>query len=245
MNDAAFARRLERQWNQLRRDINRLADTYDMPGLNGGGWNGNGGRNNGGGVNDGGSWNGGGRQGNVPSWAEGTFYARNPQTGGVITMTVERNGSVMIDFGGGNRGNATINGTRLVFGSYVNDVTRINNGFRTTNISTGEYIDYYRTPINGGIVGPGVVGSGGVPSWAIGTFYARNPRTGGVITMNVERNGIVMIDFGDGNRGNATINGTRLVFDSYVNDVTRINNGFRTTNIATGEFIDYYRNRPF
>ena len=40
MNNATFRRNLERQWNRLRNDINKLADTYDLPGLNGGGWNG-------------------------------------------------------------------------------------------------------------------------------------------------------------------------------------------------------------
>ena len=69
MNTAAFRRQIERQWNQLRNDINRIADTYDLPGLNGGGWNNGGGRNDGGG-----GWNNNpGRGGNVPNWAQGTF----------------------------------------------------------------------------------------------------------------------------------------------------------------------------
>ena len=43
MNTLQFANRLERQWRNMRRDINKLADTYDLPDLaGGGGWNGGG-----------------------------------------------------------------------------------------------------------------------------------------------------------------------------------------------------------
>jgi hypothetical protein len=240
MNSAAFRRRIERQWNQLRNDINKLADTYDLPGLNGGGWNGGGG-----GWNNNPGWdNNPGRGGNVPSWAQGTFYARNPQTGGTITMSIQRNGSVQINFGDGNQGYGTMNGTTLRNGPYTNRVTRINNGIRTTNVANGDFIDYFKTPINGGWNPGGGIGQGNVPSWAQGTFYARNPQTGGIITMNIQRNGTVSIDFGDGNQSYASMSGTRLINGPYVNDVTRINNGIRTTNISNGDFIDYYRNRP-
>jgi len=266
MNSAAFRRKIERQWSNLRNDLNKLADTYDLPGLNGGGWSGgtggysnggynNGGYNNGGGWNDGGGYNNG--RGNVPSWAQGTFYARNPQTGGVITMSIEQSGQVQLIFDDGQPTFASMNGTRLINGQYVNNVTRISNGIRTTNIANGDFIDYYRTRPNGGWnpggVIPGGIGSGmgngagrgDVPSWAQGTFYARNPQTGGIITMSIQRSGNVSINFGDGNSTTyASMNGTQLINGPYVNNVTRINNGIRTTNVSNGDFIDYYRNRP-
>jgi hypothetical protein len=40
MSNLPFRRSLERQWRRLRGDINRVADTFDLPGLNGGGSNG-------------------------------------------------------------------------------------------------------------------------------------------------------------------------------------------------------------
>jgi len=75
MNVLPFRRNLESQWNQLRNGINKLADTYDLPGLNGGGWNGGGspgpGYPGGGGV--GGNWPGWSTS-RPPSWAVGKFY---------------------------------------------------------------------------------------------------------------------------------------------------------------------------
>ncbi len=38
MTTLPFRRSLERRWNQLRKDVNTLADTYDLAGLDGGGW---------------------------------------------------------------------------------------------------------------------------------------------------------------------------------------------------------------
>ena len=35
MNSLPFRRNLERQWTKMRNDLNKLADTYDLPGLNG------------------------------------------------------------------------------------------------------------------------------------------------------------------------------------------------------------------
>jgi len=127
MNSLSFARRLERQWNQMRRDINRLAETYNLPQLGGGGGNNNGGGN-----------------GNAPSWAVGTFYGRNPQTGGAIALNINSRGSVTITFDNGSSEYATINGDRLTHNGIVSRVTRINNGIRTTRVDNGERIDYRR-----------------------------------------------------------------------------------------------------
>jgi len=225
MNILPFRRNLERQWTSLRNDINTLADTYDLPGLNGGGWNG-------------GPWNpgnpGGGGGGNVPNWARGTFYGRNPETGGTITMTVAQNGSVTLVFDGGAPSYATMNGTILQNGPYRSRVSRINNGIRTTDTRNNSYIDYFR---NGG---GGPIG-GSVPSWAIGTFYARNPQNGGRIVMTVNQNGSVVLTYDGTNPTYATISGTLLTNGPYTSRVTQIRNGIRTTSTSDGSAIDYYR----
>ncbi|HVE57074.1 MAG TPA: hypothetical protein VNB22_09610 [Pyrinomonadaceae bacterium] len=221
MNNLQFARKLERQWNQMRRDINKLADTYDLPDLAGGGYGG-----------------GGGGGGNAPNWAIGTFYGRNPQTGGTIVMTVTGNGSVTFTFENGQANYATLNGDRLNNNGVISRITKLNNGVRTTRIDNGERIDYYA---NGGGGGGGDDTGGNVPSWAIGRFYGRNPQTGGTITLDINSNGSVVVTFENGATNYATINGDRLTNNGVVSRVTRINNGIRTTRLDNGERIDYRR----
>ena len=128
MNSLAFARRLERQWRNMRTDLNKLADTFELPALDG---------------NNNGGWNGGGG-GKVPNWAVGTFYGRNPQTGGPITLTINANGSVVVVFENGDTNYASINGDRLTNNGAVSRITRINNGIRATSLDNGETIDYKR-----------------------------------------------------------------------------------------------------
>jgi hypothetical protein len=229
MTTLAFRRNIENQWNRLRNDVNTLADTYDLPGLNGGGWTGG---NVGGGI--------GGGTGNAPTWAVGTFYGRSPQTGGRITLTVNRNGSVTADFGD-SQSYGTINGSNLNMDGNRARVTRLNNGIRTRG-TNGETIDYFRTPIGGG--GGIGGGAGNAPSWAIGTFYGRNPNTGGTITMTVGRNGNVTINFGDGSLTYGTINGNILQVDNATSRITSIRNGIRTTSTIDGQVIEYFTNRP-
>lgn len=216
MNNLSFARRLERQWNAMRRDINKLADTYDIAGL---GETGTG-------------------NGNAPSWAVGTFNGRNPQTGGTIQMIVSPNGNVVVNFENGTSATATMIGDRLVNEGAVARVTRIANGFRTTRLDNGESIDYYISGTSGGGFGGGT--GGNVPSWAIGTFYSRNPQTGGNITMTINRSGSVTISFENGSVVYATLNGERLNNNGIISVVSRIGNGIRTTRVDNGERIDYY-----
>ena len=228
-----FARALEVQWRNLRRDINALANTYELNGLGGGG--GNTGPFPGGGNNN-------PRGGNVPSWAQGTFYGRNPETGGMITMSVQRDGDVSISFDGGVPTYATMNRTTLYNGPYTARVTRVNNGIRTTDVASGGTIDYFRTPISGGYYPPGGGGGvGNVPNWAIGTFQARNPQTGGTIVMSIMANGSVSISFDGGMPIYASMNGTTLTNGQYVSRVTQVRNGIRTTDVNNGSYIDYFR----
>lgn len=227
MNSAAFRRRIENQWNRLRNDVNKLADTYDLPGLNGGGWTG-------------GPWNpgGGGGGGRIPNWALGTFYGRNPQTGGSIRLDISSNGNVTISIDNSMPTYASLRGTTLTNGPYVSRLTRINNGIRTTDVNNGSYIDYTRNP---GVYPAPLPGQGNIPSWAVGTFYARNPQTGGNITLTIQRNGTVVISMDGASPTYASMNGTVLTNGPYVSRVSRINNGIRTTDVNNGSYIDYRR----
>ncbi len=252
MNRAAFRRNLERQWNRLRSDVNKLADTYDLPGLNGGGWAGGGG-NPGypGGGYPGGGYPGGG--GNVPSWAAGTFYGRDRQTGSVIALTIARNGSVSVSVDGNSPSYASLNGTTLTNGPYVSRVTRRNNGIRTTDINDrNNFIDYSRNPNNsggggypgngGGYPGGGGGGQGNVPNWAVGTFYGNDSLSGSNLSLTVYQNGQVSISIDGGTPIFASMNGTTLTNGADVSRITRISNGIRTTDVNNrNRFIDYYR----
>ena len=227
MNSISFRRTLERQWNTMRNDLNTLADTFDLPGLNGGGWTG------------GGGWNGGGNTGGVvPSWAVGSFSARNPQNGGTIYMNVQSNGTVTLTYDNGAPIYATMNGTILNNPPYQSRVSRINNGIRTTSTTSNDYVDYFRTTVD---PGPGAGGGGNVPNWAVGTFYATNPQNGGTIQLTVERNGTAIIVFDNGAPIYATVNGTILNNPPYQSRLSRINNGIRTTSTTNNQYIDYFR----
>ena len=230
MNSISFRRTLERQWNTMRNDLNTLADTFDLPGLNGGGWTG------------GGGWNGGGNTGGVvPSWAVGSFSARNPQNGGTIYMNVQSNGTVTLTYDNGAPIHATMNGTILNNPPYQSRVSRINNGIRTTSTTGNDYIDYFRTTVD---PGPGAGGGntgGKVPSWAVGSFSARNPQNGGTIYMNVQSNGTVTLTYDNGAPIYATMNGTILNNPPYQSRVSRINNGIRTTSTTGNDYVDYFR----
>lgn len=227
MNNLPFRRNLERRWNRLRDDINKVADTYDLNGLNGGGWNG-------------GSGDWGNSGGNVPSWAVGTFYGRNPETGGSIALTVSNDGSVSISLDGKTPVYASMRGRTLTNGPYVSRVTQINNGIRTTDTTNGNYIEYYRNQGGGGDWNGGG-GGGNVPSWAVGTFYGRNPETGGTIVLTIAGNGNVTISADGAAAVYASMNNTTLTNGPYVSRVTRINNGIRTTDVNNGRYIDYFR----
>lgn len=234
MNSLPFRRNLETQWTRLRNDINTLADTFDLPGLNGGGWNG-GPWNPGNPGNPGGPGWGGGQTSTPPTWAQGTFYSTN---GSNITLTINRNGQVTAINGGQTfygsfyRSNITLNGD-------VSTVSRNGNGVRTYNRNTGETTDYSRNGWGGG--NPGGPGWGGgntstPPSWAQGTFYSTN---NGSIYLTINRNGRVTVVNGGQTFYGTFYNGTVTVNGDTSTVSRNGNNGIRTYNQNTGQTTNY------
>jgi hypothetical protein len=220
MNNLQFARKLENQWRNMRRDINTLADTYDLAGLD--------------------STGGGNIGSNVPSWAIGTFYGRNPQTGGRIQLTINPNGSVNADFDGA-PSFGTLNGTLLTMGDATARVSRITDGIRTTRTESREYIDYFRNDPNFGGTGSGNWTNGNPDKWTIGTWYGRNPQTGGTIRLFIESNGRVTITMDNGTVTYASMDRDRLNNNGLIARVTKLKDGLRTTRIDNGDYIDYWR----
>lgn len=229
MNRAAFRRRIERQWNRLRNDINRLADTYDLPGLAGGGWTGGGG-----GVFP----PVGGRGTRPPAWAQGTFYGTGPN-GRQITLTIAANGQATADVGG-SLSYGSYNRGILTMGYDTSRVTRTSNGIRTVSTANRETINYSRTGWGGG-VGVPPIGRGNPPNWAVGSFTGQNPIDGSTIFMNVARNGTVTVTVG-GRQSFGSLNGSTLTIGYDTARVYRDGNGFRTVATGDGQTIYYRRN---
>lgn len=170
----------------------------------------------------------------VQSWAIGTFTARNPQTGGTITLTIDRNGSVTANLDGAiNYG--SYDDERMTINGITSRVRKTNDGIRTTRNDNGERIDYVRG--NGNIGGGG---NGDVPNWAVGTFSAPNPQSGGTIILKIQNDGSVIANI-DGNVNVGSYNNERIVINGISSEVRKTRNGLSTTRRDNGERIDYTR----
>lgn len=246
MNSISFRRNLERQWNSMRRNLNRLADTFDLPGLAGGGW-------------QGGPWQPGypGRgypnQVSPPSWARGTFYGVAPD-GSQIILTINDDGGVTANVGGSMSYGSYVRGNSLYIQGNASRVSRRGNGIRTISDLNGETIDYGRNsfgqrpgypnypnnPNYPNYPGNPPVGSD-VPNWVVGSFTGRNPQNGGTIYLTITYDGRVTVNM-DGNYSYGTVNGTVLSMGGYTSNIQQIRNGIRTVSTLDGQRIDYRRN---
>ena len=229
MNNLSFARQLESQWRMLRDDINKIADTFDLPGINGGGW--------GGGWN-GGGWNGSGGMTRPPSWAVGTFYAPDPASGQRITLVIAENGSVTSSAAGATSYGRYVNGIITMDGVNVR-LAQINNGVRGTRMDNGLVVNYSRSNWGGGWNGGG--NTSRPPSWAVGTFYAPDPASGQQITLVISDNGRVTSSAG-GSMSYGTYNNDVITMDGVSVRVTKINNGVRGTRMDNGMVVNYSKN---
>lgn len=235
MLDLPFGRNLETQWRNMRDDINKVADTFDLPGLNGGGWNG--GNNPGGwnGGNSGGGWSAAG-QISPPSWAVGTFYGRDT-AGRRITVNIATNGSVSADADGTPFYGSFTRGNYLSFADGTSRVTREGDGFWTTRTSNGERTFFSRNGYGSGGGGGNIDGYGdriNPPDWAVGTFYGTD-QAGRRITITIARNGSVNADANGTAFFGAFTRGNTLSFADGTSRVTREGNGFWTTRNSNGE----------
>lgn len=232
MTSLPFRQRLEAQWSRMRSDLNSLADTYDLPGLNGGGWNGGGGDDFPG---------GGGQQGNVPNWAVGTFYGRSGND--QITLVINRNGRVTADISGVVANGTMYRNTMNIDGGTAR-ITRLNNGIRAVRTDNGLQIDYLKTNSGWNPGGGGFPGGGGqqgdVPNWAIGTFYGQNQ--GQPITLTISSNGRVIANV-DGRATYGTIYRDTITLDGATVQISRLNNGISAVRNDNGLRIDYSRGR--
>jgi len=236
MNRLPFQRDIAKQWNQVRNDLNQLADTYDMPGLGGGGWNGgwNGNPNN-----PGGGWDNSWEYSRPPSWAVGTYYGVGPR-GERITLAIQSNG----------RATSSIDGQPVSYGRYYRGLltfgrdsatlVRTRNGLDTVSTLNRETISYSKQGWNGG--GNDDWNNGSRPSsWAVGTFWATSPQDGSRITMTITNEGNVTVVMGNGAPSYGKLNGNTLRMGPYTSRLYRQGSGFRTVSDTDGQTISYTR----
>jgi hypothetical protein len=225
MNGERFARPLEVQWRNLRRDINALANTYELPGLDGGG---------GGGWNGGNPGWGGGQTSRPPNWATGTFYSTNSPD--QITLTIDNSGRVTV-LNNGQTFYGTFFRNRINVNGDTSDLSRDGNGIRTLNRTTGETTRYSR---NGWGGNPGYPGGGNVsrpPSWAQGTFYSIN---GPAITMSIGTDGRVAV-ITNGQTYYGTFYNNTITLNNDTSTVSQTRRGISTYNQSTGQTTQYRR----
>ncbi|MEO8572614.1 MAG: hypothetical protein ABI481_01500, partial [Pyrinomonadaceae bacterium] len=219
MNNDRYGRPLESQWRSLRQDINKLADTYELPELAG---------QYGGGGGGGGYPGGGGGSTRPPKWAVGTWYWVQGQN---RSFSISSNGVVTENAGGYVNTGTYRNGSIFLNGNQ-SSVTRTANGIRTYNNSTGETSDYVHGnyPVGGGGGGGGYPGGDGnmsrPPNWAVGTWtwiqgYGRQftiEATGrvveniaGQVSYGTYYNGVIMLN---GNSSTVTSYGSNTLTDN-------------------------------
>ncbi len=218
-------------------DYNRESDSYDA---GDGGWTGSG----------------------VPSWAVGTFYGRNPQTGSTITLivgnsgtstppkwargtfystngsgttlTINQNGTVSV-FANGQTYYGTYYRNELTLNNDVSTISRDGDGIRTYNRNTGQTTNYSRTNSGGNSTGGN---TSTPPKWARGTFYSTN---GSNIQLTINSDGSVTANVG-GQTYNGTYNEGSITLNNDTSTVSRDGDGIRTYNRNTGQTTNYRRN---
>lgn len=230
MNAVSFRRNVESQWDRLQNDINKLADTYDLPGIAGGGWNGGPWNPGNPGNPGGGNW--GGQTSTPPNWAQGTFYSTYP----AVTLTINRNGQITAVTGG-----QTYYGrfyrNQIYLNNDVSTISRYGNGVRTYNRNTGQTTDYTRN-YGGGIGGGNNDGPmSSPPNWARGTFYSSGyPQ----VSLNIANNGRVTASTGGQTYYGRYYNG-QIYLNNDVSTISRNGNGISTYNRNTGQTTVYRR----
>lgn len=133
MTSLPFGRNLESQWRDKRRDINKVADAWDLPGLDGGGWSG--------GNTGNWNWGGSGNTSAPPNWARGSFNGTGDSYGRQII--IDRSGRVTV-FAMGRESYGTYNNNTIFVNGDSLQVRRINGGIQLYNPNGGGTSEWLR-----------------------------------------------------------------------------------------------------
>jgi len=218
---------LDRQWGKLRRDLNRLADAFNLPPV-------------------GSSFTGNrptypNQGGNVPNWALGSF--RGWTNTGEAELTIAANGVATARSLSSNAlytGRAVNNVLYFDWGSF--NIVREGNGIATVEIGNQRNrTSYQRVSGYPGDQGPGYPDQGGnVPNWAIGTF--RGQTTNGESELTIASNGVATARSLSTNAlFTGRIENDLLTFDWGTFRVVRESRGIRTIEVNNPNNTTSYR----
>jgi hypothetical protein len=218
---------LDRQWGRMRRNLNRLADAFNLPPV-GSAFSGN-------------RPNYPNQGGNVPNWAIGTF--RGWTNTGEAELTIAANGVATA---------RSLTSNALYTGRAANDVlyfdwgsfnvVREGGGISTVEIGNQQNRTSYRRVAGyPGDQGPGYPDQGGnVPNWAIGTF--RGQTNNGESELTIASNGVATA---------RSLNTNALFTGRYANDLlsfdwgsfrlVREGRGIRTVDVNNPNNTTSYR----
>ncbi|HYN84114.1 MAG TPA: hypothetical protein VER32_02600 [Pyrinomonadaceae bacterium] len=176
----------------------------------------------------------------APRWLVGTFRGRNPsgRQGQYMDVTIERDGDVMAVYENGTRESGRYNNGQLQIGNRAAwSVARSGDGFRATARRRSE--TFVRTS-NGGGDGDWRGDSGRIPRWLIGTF--RGVTDSGESELTISADGAAAArSLQTGETFYGRFDNRRLRFDWGEYDVTRTNDGIRTTNVNNRNDVTDYR----
>ena len=181
---------------------------------------------------------GGGRdERRVPRWLVGSWNGRSPSNQRRVNVTVGSDGAVSALYNNGSREEGTYDGGRIRFNNSNDwDVSRVDEGFRA---AVGTRSEVFRQGSAGG-GGYADDDSGRVPRWARGTF--RGTTDSGESELIIRADGTATAR---SLTKNVSFPGTytngRLRFEWGTYEVTRVQDGIRTTDVRNGQSTDYRR----
>lgn len=213
-----FSAKLTDQWSRMRNDVNVVADTYDLPGINGVRSGGTGTVTSTGVPNE--------ARSIPPTWMVGTFYSTS---GPRQQLNVFNDGNVIVDdfgrttYGRFYQGEIIINGLNYA-------ISRSGDGIQLRGIGNGQITGYTRNP--------NVAAGTSTPDWTQGEYTS----TGGTkTTLTISPSGQVA-STAKGQTMYGTIDQNVVTMGGEVFDVTTTKKGIRLTSRSTGKKVDYKRN---
>lgn len=190
-------------------------------------------------VRGGGGGGGGRDERRVPRWLIGSWNGRSPSNQRRVAVTVGSDGAVSALYNNGAREEGTYDNGRIRFNSSSEwDVSRVDEGFRA---AVGTRSEVFRGGTAGGGGNDDDDNDGGrVPRWMRGTFRATTDSGESELTIRADgtataRSLTKNVSF------QGTYSNDRLRFDWGTYEVTRVQDGIRTTDVKNRNSTDYRR----
>ena len=180
---------------------------------------------------------GGGGDRRVPRWLVGSWNGRSPSNQRRVSVTVGSDGQVSALYNNGSREEGRYDNGRIRFNNSSDwDVSRVDEGFRA---AYGTRSEVFRNGTGGGY-GDDDDDGGRVPRWARGTF--RGTTDSGESELIIRADGTATARSLTKNVSfPGTYSNGRLSFEWGTYEVTRVQDGIRTTDVKNRGTTDYRR----